>query len=161
MTKMKINFSRAVIATVTLASAISAHAICTDGTPWSGAIPMPVVINDLISSDLCPGSSCSSFDDVRWTAQKTLTEWYRGSGSKFRINYEGPVTAARGQIIEGKVHIFANNCSGGVLGLAAWNTQRTWGKIRMCTANAGGTIDWQTDALDRTGRQFSFQNVLM
>jgi hypothetical protein len=141
------------------------QAICTDGTPWSGAIPLPVVINDLIDDDLCPGSSCSSFDEIRWTTLKALTEWYRGSGSRFRMNYEGPVTAMRGQVIAGKLHIFANifanTCSGGVLGVAAWDVGRTWGKIRMCISNDGGAIDWQTDALDNTGRQYSFQNVMM
>jgi hypothetical protein len=143
------------------AGAHRAQASCADGNPWSGGLPMKVVINETIDNDLCPGSSCGSFNDIRWTSQAVFHEYFQGTGSNFRVEYDGTTNVARGTVVPGKVHLFSNPCTGGTLAIAAWDVNRTWGKIRMCTSNDNGVIDWRSNAFDNVDPAYSFQNVLL
>ncbi|MSP61306.1 MAG: hypothetical protein EXR72_13365 [Myxococcales bacterium] len=137
-----------------------ARAACVDGKVWSGPIPMPVVINQTIDDDLCPNSGCGSFDEIRFTTQATLDHRWQHTGSRFQMKYDGSTAEARATVIPNKVPLFANPCTGGTLGIAAWDSNRTWGKIRMCSSNDGGVINWRTDASDSSGPTYAFSNVL-
>ena len=139
-----------------------ARACCLDNSGWSSGIPMHVLLNVTLTTDLChTGSTCSSFNDIRFTSEAAINKWYMDTGSTFRIYYEGSTTANRGDVISGKTHVYANSCTGSPLALAAWDNFRTWGKIRICTSNdSDGTINWHSAEYDQGSPNYSFHNVL-
>ena len=118
------------------------EAQCSLGSLWSNPMPIKVQINTLLDEDLCPNSTCGSFTDIRRTVEAVFNEYYQATAGKIRFVYAGETSEERHAVIDDHIHIFANDCSGGTLAIAAWGG--TWGKIRICRSNAGGAINWDT-----------------
>lgn len=133
------------------------QAQCSSEILWKNPMPIKVKINTLIDEDLCPNSTCSSFNDIRRTVEAVFNEYYHATGGKLYFTYAGETSEPRHTIIDDHIHIFANNCSGSTLAIAAWNG--SYGKIRMCISNNGGPINW--DAFHRETGKISFHSVLL
>jgi len=132
---------------------------CTSGSDfWNASVPIPVVLNANIAADLCPGATCGSFANIGRTANPPLSEGYQGSGGRLRFAYQGATTAAAGDTVSGKIHIYAMPCSGGTLGVTVQNGSGSppFARIRMCQSAAG---TWNS-FLPEPGR-ISFQAVLL
>lgn len=140
-----------------------AAACCLDGTPWSGTRPMRLVFNTNLGTQLCGGGKpCSGQAELELAILRTANEWYSTSGSALRMVQDGETSVPPGTVIADKVHIFANNCAGGELGIAAWDGGRTWGKIRICIDNGTAAYNWYPAAWDAmaVGMNFSFPVVV-
>lgn len=126
-------------------------------------MPIPVYLNALIDDDLCPSSTCGSFNDIRRTVIAVLDEYYHMTGGKLRFEYAGETTEPPYAIIDGAIHIYASagDCPGGILAVAAFGSDggKYGGKIRICRSNAGGPINW--DTFHPGSGKRSFHSVLL
>jgi hypothetical protein len=132
------------------------RACCEAESLWSSGIPMPVLINETIDEEICPGTTCTNVSQISWTMRAFFNDLYVNSGSDFRIEYQGTTTADRGDVIPGKVHIFAEPCLGTAHATAAFDASRSFGLIRLCTSHltSGGgyeIIEWRPGAFDYEG----------
>ncbi len=122
---------------------------CPNGWPipdeWD-EMPIPVFLNTQIDEDICPNSSCSSFNDIRRSLEAALDEYHHISGGDIWFRYAGETREAPQAIIDGAIHVFSNNCTGSDLAVAAPGADggAFGGKIRICIGNDSGPINWQS-----------------
>lgn len=147
---------RLVLVAASLALAADARAdYCPNnwGT-WQGAIP--VYLNENVATDICGASTCSSTAQIESTLRAALSEYYYASGGTIRFDYKGTTTTAPQTILPGAIHIYALGCTGGTLAISSANG--SWGKIRICSANASGALPWSSYL---PGAGYSLQHVLL
>ena len=116
-----------VVMIVHLVARDTVEAQCSLGHLWANPMPIKVQINTRIDEDLCPNSTCSSFADIRRTTEAAFNEYYQATAGKIRFIYAGVTSEEPHTVIDDHIHIFADDCSGGTLGIAA--SGETWGKI--------------------------------
>lgn len=128
-------------------------------------MPIPVYLNENIADDLCPNSTCGSFNDIERTVIAVLDEYYHMTGGELRFRYAGETTEPPYAIIDGAIHIYASagDC-GGPLAVAAPgydddDVDKLGGKIRICRSNAGSSINW--DTFHPGAGKVSFHSVLL